>query len=430
MYENLIQYLRAATVAAFPSLDGHDELDAEITHWVHSNRLNMMRDVDGLSGALGNALSLFRQEQNATYEDILGELRFSPVAQPAFNFIDLFAGIGGFNLALSANGGNCVFSSEWDKSAKKTYFKNYGKVPYGDINQFTGEGITEEDLDSWIPNHQVLAGGFPCQPFSHAGVSARTALGLAHGFDCDTQGNLFHSIAKIAFVKQPEIVFMENVKNIVTHNGRETFDTIRNTMEQLSGGREDKQNYRFFHAIINSETVVAQRRVRCFMVCVREDIWQEQGDFVFPEFLGESIALREAIAQAGTTPEEAAEYTISDRLWQGHINRTQRNLARNTGFTAHEANLDRPSNTIVARYGKDGKECLIPQEGGNPRKLTINECRVLFGYPDNFWHPEVRTPAYKQFGNSVVVPVVSQISESITNYLQIAVEDGLQVVNA
>ncbi|HDZ3732990.1 TPA: DNA (cytosine-5-)-methyltransferase [Vibrio harveyi] len=430
MYENLIQYLRAAIVAAFPNLDGHDELDAEITHWVQSNSLNMMRDVDGLSGALGNALTLFRQEQNATYEDILGELRFPPVAQPTFNFVDLFAGIGGFNLALRANGGSCVFSSEWDKAAKKTYFKNYGKVPYGDINQFTGEGVTEDELDRWIPDHQVLAGGFPCQPFSHAGVSARTALGLAHGFDCDTQGNLFHSIAKIAFVKQPEIVFMENVKNIVTHNSGETFETIQNTMEQLSGGREDKQNYHFFHAVINSETVVAQRRVRCFMVCVREDIWLERGDFAFPDFWGEPVSLREAIMEAGTTPEEAAEYTISDRLWQGHINRTQRNLARNTGFTAHEANLDRPSNTIVARYGKDGKECLIPQEGANPRKLTINECRVLFGYPDNFWHPEVKTPAYKQFGNSVVVPVVRQISESIANYLQIAVEDGLQVANA
>ncbi|EHH2561012.1 DNA cytosine methyltransferase [Vibrio parahaemolyticus] len=420
MYERLIQHLKNTVVNFSPKTAGHPELEAELTHWLQTEEVNLFSAVAGLPETMRNAADQFEQSNGTTVSALLEQLRFPPLVEPRFDFIDLFAGIGGFNLGLSRNGGRCVFASEWDKAAKKTYFNNYGKVPYGDINQFTGEGITEEELDSWIPNHQVLAGGFPCQPFSHAGVSARTALGLAHGFDCDTQGNLFHSIAKIAFVKQPEVVFMENVKNIVTHNGGETFETIKNTMEQLSGGREDKQNYRFFHAIINSETVVAQRRVRCFMVCVREDIWQEQGDFVFPEFLGESIALREAIAQAGTTPEEAAEYTISDRLWQGHINRTQRNLARNTGFTAHEANLDRPSNTIVARYGKDGKECLIPQEGANPRKLTINECRVLFGYPDNFWHPEVKTPAYKQFGNSVVVPVVSQISESITNYLQIA----------
>lgn len=418
MYENLIQYLKTAVITAFPELTKYEELSAEITHWIHSEDLSVFRGVDGLVNVLSEAKRQFELDNCVTVQELLDNLVFPPLEDSNFDFIDLFAGIGGFHLALRGNGGRCVFSSEWDKSAKSTYFNNYGKLPYGDINQFTGEGVTEDELDEWIPDHQVLAGGFPCQPFSNAGVSARTALGLAHGFECDTQGNLFHSIAKIAFVKQPEIVFMENVRNIVTHNGGSTFETIRNTMEQLSGGREDKLNYRFFYAIINSETVVAQRRVRCFMVCVREDIWQDRGDFVFPEFDGNPITLREAIVQAGTTAEEAAEYTISDRLWQGHINRTQRNLARNTGFTAHEANLDRPSNTIVARYGKDGKECLIPQgEGVNPRKLTINECRVLFGYPENFWHPQVKTPAYKQFGNSVVVPVVERISQCIQNYL-------------
>lgn len=418
MYDSFIQNLKKAVSDAYPELAAHPEIDAELTHWIQSGELNLFCTTEGLSELLISQSTQFERVEGIFVSELVETLRFPPVQEPHFNFIDLFAGIGGFNLALSANGGRCVFSSEWDKSAKNTYFKNYGKVPYGDINQFTGEGITERELDNWIPDHQILAGGFPCQPFSHAGVSARTALGLAHGFDCDTQGNLFHSIAKIAFVKQPEVVFMENVKNIVTHNGGETFDTIRNTMEQLSGGREDKQNYHFFHAIINSETVVAQRRVRCFMVCVREDVWLERGDFVFPEFGGEPIPLRQAILDAGTTEQEAHEYTISDKLWQGHINRTQRNLARNTGFTAHEANLDRPSNTIVARYGKDGKECLIPQEGTNPRKLTINECRLLFGYPDNFWHPTVKTPAYKQFGNSVVVPVVQAISRRIFEYIQ------------
>ncbi|WP_216602722.1 DNA cytosine methyltransferase [Vibrio europaeus] len=420
MYERLIQHLKNIAVNFSTEIGGHPELEAEITHWLQTGELNLFSAINGLSEKLRDASALFEQDNGTTVSNLLGQLRFPQPDEPRFDFIDLFAGIGGFNLGLSRNGGRCIFASEWDKAAKSTYFNNYGKLPYGDINQFTGEGVSEEELDAWIPDHQVLAGGFPCQPFSHAGVSARTALGLAHGFDCDTQGNLFHSIAKIAFVKQPEIVFMENVRNIVTHDNKNTFQTIINTMEQLSGGREDKQNYRFFYAIINSETVVAQRRVRCFMVCVREDVWLERGDFVFPEFDGESIPLRQAIRDAGTTEEEAREYTISDRLWQGHINRTQRNLARNTGFTAHEANLDRPSNTIVARYGKDGKECLIPQgEGVNPRKLTINECRVLFGYPENFWHPQVKTPAYKQFGNSVVVPVVGAISQCITEYLQI-----------
>jgi DNA (cytosine-5)-methyltransferase 1 len=210
---------------------------------------------------------------------------------------------------------------------------------------------------------------------------------------------------------------MENVRSIVNHNSGETFRTIKETMENLSTGEPGVQNYVFYHAIINSHTLVAQRRIRCFMVCIREDIWNEGGqrDFIFPDFEGEPIPLGN-VTQT-TTPEEAVEYTISDRLWQGHINRTQRNLERNTGFTAHVADLDRPSNTIVARYGKDGKECLVPQEGQNPRKITRDECRQLFGYPVDFWMPTAKTPTYKQFGNSVVVPVVTQISENIINYL-------------
>ncbi|MFW7525442.1 DNA (cytosine-5-)-methyltransferase [Vibrio ostreicida] len=417
MYETLINHILTETSATFPALKKHEELKSSLTHWLHNREFSFRLRSDELIGLWTRLVDTFCHENEANMESIFQDIRYGTVANN-FQFVDLFAGIGGFHLALRNQGGKCVFSSEWDKSAKTTYFNNYGKTPYGDINQFTGEGVTEEELDKLIPNHQVLAGGFPCQPFSHAGVSARSALGLAHGFECDTQGNLFHSIAKIAFVKQPEIVFMENVRNIVTHDDGRTFETIRKTMEQLSDDRADKHNYHFFHSIINSETVVAQRRVRCFMVCVRDDIWQKNGDFEFSEFVGEPIPLRVAIKEAGTTPEEATQYTISDRLWQGHINRTRKNLARNTGFTAHEANLDRPSNTIVARYGKDGKECLIPQNGANPRKLTINECRILFGYPDDFWCPEAKTPAYKQFGNSVVVPVVEKISQLISQYLE------------
>lgn len=417
MYGNLVDFIAKRTLIQFPEWENNDELLASVTHWLDNPNIHFRNRNENLVTFWSNQVDIFCTQNDVLLDDLRGEIRF-PALQDNFQFVDLFAGIGGFNLALQENGGKCVFSCEWDKAAKQTYFNNYGKIPYGDINQFTGGGVTDGELDLLIPNHQILAGGFPCQPFSHAGVSARTALGIAHGFDCDTQGNLFYSIARIAFVKQPEIIFMENVKNIVRHDKGNTFGIIRNTMEQLSGGLEDKHNYRFFYALINSETVVAQKRIRCFMVCVREDIWQDRGDFIFPEFLGEPIPLQMAIEEAGTTPEEANAYTISDRLWQGHINRTQRNLDRNTGFTAYEADLDRPSHTIVARYGKDGKECLIPQEGDNPRMLTINECRVLFGYPEDFSSPKTRTPAYKQFGNSVVVPIVTQISGSIVNYLQ------------
>jgi DNA (cytosine-5)-methyltransferase 1 len=416
MYEDLVEYITSETSTNIPALKVEIELKAAITHWLHNNQINFRFKTPELEDLWQTSASNFCSRHQTNIEKVLKEVRITPTTG-AFKFIDLFAGIGGFNLALQSTGGQCVFSSEWDKSAKHTYFKNHGKVPFGDINQFTDDSVTDVELNHLVPDHKVLAGGFPCQPFSHAGVSARTALGLEHGFKCETQGTLFHSIARIAYVKQPEVVFMENVRSLVTHDKGETFKVVRDTMEQLGANNPDKQNYKFFYAIINSQTFVAQRRIRCFMVCIREDIWKEKGetDFVFPIFEGNPIPLSEALKD--TSKEEAAEYTISDKLWQGHINRTARNIERNTGFTAHVADLNRPSNTIVARYGKDGKECLVPQEGQNPRKLTRDECRKLFGYPEGFWYPEAKTPTYKQFGNSVVVPVVTRVSESIVKYL-------------
>lgn len=409
MYQQLVEHIQSK-LAALRSPVKDEELQAKVTHYL----LNPNHEY-GLSNKeqslINQIVNDFCAQQGKTFDKIKNEFIRYGQERGKFRFIDLFAGIGGFNLALTRHGGRAVFSSEWDKSAKFTYFNNYGKTPFGDINQFTGQDVNNELIETMIPDHDILAGGFPCQPFSHAGVSARSALGLAHGFDCETQGTLFHSIARIAFVKQPKIVFMENVKNIVSHNNGETFAVIKETMENLGQEIEGKQSYRFYYKLVNSETVVAQRRVRCFMVCVREDVFQELGAFQFPEFEGDAIPLREALEEL--TEEVVDEYTISNRLWEGHINRTQRNLDRGTGFTAFVADLNRPSNTIVARYGKDGKECLIPQDGRNPRKLTIKECANLFGYPENFWVPSSKTPAYKQFGNSVVVPVVSRISSEI-----------------
>ncbi|MEY8201163.1 MAG: DNA cytosine methyltransferase [Colwellia sp.] len=416
MYEDLVEYIASETITNIPALKVEAELKAAITHWLHNNHINFSFKTSELEDLWHKGVSNFCCEHQTSIEKVLKEVNITP-STGAFKFIDLFSGIGGFNLALQSTGGRCVFSSEWDKSAKHTYFKNHGKVPFGDINQFTDDSVTDDELDHLIPDHKILAGGFPCQPFSHAGVSARSALGLAHGFKCETQGTLFHSIARVAYVKQPEVVFMENVRSLVTHDKGETFKVVRETMEQLGENNPEKHNYKFFYSVINSQTVVAQRRIRCFMVCIREDVWKSknEADFVFPVFEGSPIPLSEALKD--TSKEEAAEYTISDKLWQGHINRTARNIERNTGFTAHVADLNRPSNTIVARYGKDGKECLVPQEGQNPRKLTRDECRKLFGYPEGFWYPDAKTPTYKQFGNSVVVPVVTRISESIVNYL-------------
>ena len=262
--------------------------------------------------------------------------------------------------------------------------------------------MADKKLDDLIPNHEVLAAGFPCQPFSHAGVSARNAIGKEHGFKCNTQGTLFFDVMRIASVKKPKVLFLENVKNIERHDGGRTFSVIKDSIEDLG--------YDFKYAIIDSSTVVPQRRIRCYMVCFRKDL---KVDFKFPDFPGKPIPLK-SILEENVSP----KFTISDKLWQGHVNRTQRNLERGTGFTAFTADLEKPSKTLVARYGKDGKECLIPQKENNPRLLTPRECARLQGYPDKFSTAVAKTPAYKQFGNSVAVPVVSRIAKNIFMELQ------------
>jgi DNA (cytosine-5)-methyltransferase 1 len=379
--------------------------EALVHHWMHALAFGeplMRLSAEETSLAISKLKSagLFSTQADF-HRQLKAGINFPCNDVPAFKFIDLFAGIGGFRLALQEHGGFCAFSSEWDKAAQQTYLNNYGERPFGDITAFTSENVTDEELNALIPDHDVLAGGFPCQPFSHAGVSARTAVGKEHGFECNTQGTLFFDIMRITAVKRPKVLFLENVRNIERHDKGQTFKIIKESIEDLG--------YVFKHAIVDSSSVVPQRRVRCYMVCVRADL---DIKFEFPDFEGAPIPLR-SILEESVDP----KYTISDRLWLGHINRTQRNLDRGTGFTAFTANLDRPSNTLVARYGKDGKECLIPQEDKNPRLLTPRECARLQGYPENFIIPDARTPAYKQFGNSVSVPVISRISERIVDLI-------------
>jgi DNA (cytosine-5)-methyltransferase 1 len=331
----------------------------------------------------------------------IDSIPFPTPPQPKFTFIDLFAGIGGFRLSLQEYGGSCVFSSEWDRAAKTTYLRNYGELPFGDLTQFTQESYNDEQIRSLIPEHDILAAGFPCQPFSHAGVSARTAVGKQHGFACTTQGTLFFDILRVAAARKPRVLFLENVRNIVRHDNGHTFSVIRDAIEELG--------YSFRHAIIDASTVVPQRRVRCYMVCFRKDLGV---DFQYPSFEGQPMALA-SILESEPDP----SYTITSALWEGHQARTQRNVARGTGFTAHLADISQPSNTIVARYGKDGKECLIPQDGKNPRLLTKLECARLQGYPDEFLLADSRTSAYRQLGNSVAIPVVRKIAAAIVENL-------------
>ena len=331
-------------------------------------------------------------------------LPFPPPEKPKFTFIDLFAGIGGFRIALQKLGGKCLFSSEWDRYAKETYFANFGEVPFGDIRTFTDAKISNREINKMIPDHDILAAGFPCQPFSRAGVSARSALGQRHGFSCEIQGTLFFDAVRIAKVKQPRVLFLENVKNLQIHDEGRTFQKIKETIEC-------DLEYSFFPEVIDASPLVPQRRKRCYMVCFNN----RRIKFDFPTIIGTPRALESILEEH--PPEK---YTISDRLWTGHINRTKRNLDRGTGFTAFEANLAKPANTLVSRYYKDGKECLIPQQGTNPRKLTPRECARLQGYPEEFVPHPSDTQVYRQFGNSVAVPVLEKIGEEILKKLRSA----------
>jgi DNA (cytosine-5)-methyltransferase 1 len=312
-----------------------------------------------------------------------------------FTFIDLFAGIGGFRLALQDLGGKCVFSSEWDKAAQETYKANFGEIPFGDITKLETQNCIPKKFD-------ILCAGFPCQPFSRAGVSARNFLGLKHGFDHPTQGNLFFEIVKIAIKYKPRVLFLENVKNLKSHDGGETFKTIEKMIREIG--------YSFFPAVINAETEVPQRRERTYMVCFKnKDI-----NFSFPEFKGTPKKLINYLEK--DVPDW---YTLSDAMWQGHIKRSKRNKERGTGFTTSVADLSKPSNTIVARYYKDGKECLIPQLAKNPRMLTPRECARLQGFPKQFIYHQSRKAAYQQFGNSVAVPVIRKIAKQIISHLSL-----------
>lgn len=319
----------------------------------------------------------------------------------SFQFIDLFAGIGGFHLALESLGGECVFASEIDDQSRRTYHDNFGVFPFGDIRDITGPDKNDEMIKWGIPNHNILAGGFPCQPFSLAGVSSRNSLGLEHGLRDKTKGTLFFDICRIIEVKRPDVVFLENVKNIVSHDKGNTFKIIKHMLKEELG-------YSFFSAILNSETIVAQRRKRCFIVAFREKV----DEFKFPVFEGPSLALS-SILEKDVDP----KFTLSDRAWAGHIRRNKRNKIKGNGFSAVEADLTKPSNTIVARYYKDGKECLIPQDGKNPRMLTPRECARLQGFPETFILHPTKTAAYKQFGNAVTVPLVREIGVEIVNKL-------------
>lgn len=352
----------------------------------------------------------------------------SNASQTSFNFIDLFAGIGGFNLALTRSGGKCVFASEWDDAARVTYAMNFGKIPFGDIRHFTRNGVIEKNQSivyELIPKADIITAGFPCQPFSQAGVTSRNFHGGKHGLNCEAQGTLFEDILIVARATKPKVLLLENVSNLPRHDQGRTLGVIVREIEKsgytvfprLTQGKQSGW------AVIDSQTVVAQRRRRVYIVCVRNDIVQKKGNFTFPTFdLPEPAFALEGILKLDDSMSDRQkfnEYSISRKLWMSHLDRERRHKERGNGFRIGLVqDLSGPAPTLVARYYKDGKDCLIPNPYDPtlpPRMLSPRECAALQTFPIDFWIPKSRTSAYKQFGNSITVEVAARIVNAIAN---------------
>lgn len=330
--------------------------------------------------------------------------------EPDFRFVDLFAGIGGIRTAFEAIGGQCVFTSEWDSYAQKTYAENYrdGHPVHGDITQVAAKDV---------PDHDVLLAGFPCQPFSIAGVSKKNALGRAHGFACETQGTLFFDICRIIEVKKPRAFLLENVKNLVSHDKGRTFDVIRRALTEELG-------YHIHFRVIDGAHFVPQHRERILIAGFREPEaaaafdWSalplpEKGQRTLGEILHRTDGSEPVLpwdegkyfdhGKRSVPP----KYTLTDHLWNYLQRYAEKHRAAGNGFGFGLVGPADIARTLSARYYKDGSEILIDQgDLTNPRRLTPRECARLMGFPDTFRIPVSDTRAYKQFGNSVVVDVV------------------------
>lgn len=298
-------------------------------------------------------------------------------------FIDLFAGIGGMRVAFEKVGGECVFSSEWDKFAQITYKENFGEIPEGDI--------TKVEVKK-VPKHDVLIGGFPCQPFSQAG--------LKRGFE-DTRGTLFFDVARIIDHRKPSLVLLENVKGFVSHDKGRTLTIVRETLEELG--------YNVFYKVLNARDFgVPQNRERVYIVAINKRKLGSIG-FEFP-----IPPQKETLVGSILEKQVDEKYTLSDKLWAGHKRRLKEHRAKGNGFGYSLFNARSTyTSTISARYYKDGSEILIEQSGLNPRKVTPREAARLQGFPESFKIPVSDVQAYKQFGNSVAVPVVHAIAQKM-----------------
>ena len=331
----------------------------------------------------------------------------------AFTFIDLFAGIGGMRMGFESAGGRCVFTSEWNAWARKTYAANFGAAETiaGDIR-----ALSENE----IPDHDVLIAGFPCQPFSIAGVSKKNALGRPHGFACATQGTLFFDVARILAATRPRAFLLENVKNLLSHDRGHTFRVIRQTLEEELG-------YRISCRVIDAAHFLPQHRERILIAGFREPNGFRMEDLTLPV---PGPKLQSVLhPENGSEPPEDPytlppvgavnpKYTLSQRLWEYLQAYAAKHRAAGNGFGFGLVDGHDIARTLSARYHKDGSEILVRRGPAvNPRRLTPRECARLMGFPDSFRIPVSDTQAYRQFGNSVAVPVVASVAAAMRPWL-------------
>jgi len=341
-------------------------------------------------------------------------------------FVDLFAGIGGIRLAFEAIGGECVFTSEWNKYARQTYEANF---PKSVGHEFVGD-ITEVPAHS-VPDHDVLLAGFPCQPFSIAGVSKKNALGRAHGFEDETQGTLFFDVARIIDEKRPAMFLLENVRNLKSHDKGRTFEVIRRTLE-------DELGYELVWKVVDARPWVPQGRQR--IIIIGADAYRARNEFSFDEV---RTPLRAPTMAAVLHPQDGSEkamppythgefgevdpkYTLTAHLWKYLRDYKDKHQSAGNGFGFGLVGPDDVARTLSARYYKDGSEVLVSRgPRSRPRRLTPRECARLMGFPDSFEIPVSDTQAYKQFGNSVVVPMMTAVAKALEPHIRSRMDASL-----
>lgn len=351
--------------------------------------------------------------QDLALQQILSRPRRELLPKADFRFIDLFAGIGGTRLGIESIGGQCVWTSEWDAHSQKSYSNNFA-----DDHGITGD-IREADARD-IPDFDFLVGGFPCQPFSIAGVSKKKSLGTPHGFECKTQGTLFFEVARIIKHHRPAAFVLENVKNLLSHRKGETFKIIRETLE-------DELGYEVHFKVIDAAHFVPQHRERIFIVGFRAPTKFSWDKLKLPEktarladILHSQNGSEEAEAPftTGAKAKVNKKYILTDKLWDYLQRYAEKHRAKGNGFGFGLVGPKDTARTLSARYYKDGSEILIRRgPRSNPRRLTPRECARLMGFPDTWRIPVSDTQAYRQFGNSVVVPVVQAVAQTLKPHL-------------